>query len=183
MKKRLSRLLGGLCAILVLSGCATNITRVDTPPEPPSEKFSTFSKIAVRPVTIDAAFANSGPNQKASAKIQEVLFTRLQEINPDIHILDADEKAPKNALLIEPHVNEIKFIGGAARFWAGALAGSSGINMSAKFTDTKTNKEVANPTFYQHADSRAGAWSFGGADNAMLHRIANLIGDYFEKYQ
>ena len=87
------------------------------------------------------------------------------------------EQAPRT-LLIEPTITEIKFINGTARFWAGALAGSSMVVVQTRITEKETGQLIAEPEFYARAAAMAGAWSIGGADNAMLTRIANRVADY-----
>ncbi len=37
---------------------------------------------------------------------------------------------------------------------------------------------IAEPIFYARAAAMSGAYSLGGADNAMLVRIANRLSDY-----
>ncbi len=87
---------------------------------------------------------------------------------------------PPRRLLIEPRVEKIKFIGGGARFWAGALAGKSALLMRVRLSDADSGVLIAEPEFYQHAAAMAGAWTVGGADNAMLARTTTLIADYLK---
>jgi len=47
-----------------------------------------------------------------------------------------------------------------------------------RFSDADTGEEIADPEFYQHAAAMSGAWSMGGADNAMLARESTLIASY-----
>jgi hypothetical protein len=82
---------------------------------------------------------------------------------------------------VEPHILQLKFVSGGARFFAGALAGSSAVLMRVKFVDAHTGQVVADPEFYQRAAAYGGAWSIGGTDNGMLARIATVVQEYLDR--
>lgn len=158
--------------MVLLSACTTEIKATSTQNPPPSEPFKNFGQFNLQHVTVNSAFAKDDGNRKAAKKIDD----RLQLI------LGAQllrwEKGEGRTLEIEPKVQEIKFVGGGARFWAGALAGSSAVVMRVNFEDAETGASIASPTFYQHASAMGGAWSIGGTDNAMLDRVADIVNAY-----
>lgn len=166
-----------ILASFLFSGCATTYIKVDELENPPPKfKFADFSTYEMNDIIIAPEYDSSEANIKAKNKIQETLNSRLATI-----ITAWGQKqvqSPKGTLVIEPRISQIKFIGGNARFWAGALAGSSAINMEVTYRDKETGEVVAQPKFYQHANAMAGAWSIGATDNVMLDRIASLIIDY-----
>lgn len=84
-------------------------------------------------------------------------------------------------LVVELQIEELKFVGGGARFFAGALAGSSAVVMRMKLTDKQTGRVIADPEFYQRAAAMGGAWSFGGTDHGMLARIATVAQEYLQR--
>ncbi len=121
-----------------------------------------------------APFAGQDANEKAKAKLAVELDLR---INPLIETWKGRDP-PRGTLVIEPTIREIKFISGGSRFWAGAMAGDSAIVVSVVYRDKETGEIVASPEFYQHANAMGGAWSIGGADNAMLNRMAGIIAEF-----
>jgi hypothetical protein len=161
---------------LLLSGCVTRITSDVYQNPPPAEKFSRFTRIELRPIRLVAPYAGQEANEAALLKIQENLDLKMKPA------LEGWNAAPASGatrtLLIEPTITEIKFISGGARFWSGAMAGSSAVKLSARVTDQETGKVIATPEFYARAAAMGAAWSFGAADNAMLIRIANRLSDY-----
>lgn len=174
-----------LPALLVLSlgfafgGCATQVKSpvVNTARNPaPAESFSGFSRFELAPVSMPAPYAGQEANEAALKKIQENVDARLLPLMAAWNRIGAEK--PARTLVIRPAVTEIKFINGTARFWAGAMAGSSMVVLEAAFIEKETGREVALPEFYSRAAAMAGAWSMGGADNAMLVRIANRFSDY-----
>jgi hypothetical protein len=90
---------------------------------------------------------------------------------------DAGSKAEKvRTLLIEPKIEEMKFVPKAARMWVGAMAGSSYVLISMKITEKETGQVIATPMFYAHASAWSGAWGTG--DDSMLTRIASNMAGY-----
>ncbi len=167
-----------LTAILFLTGCATQIKTSVTTNPPPSEPLSNFTTFEMKPITLAPAYADNDTNKKALAKIQEYLTAGTSPVFISWNQVGATKAGDKRTLMIEPVVTEIKFIGGAARFWVGAMAGSSAVVMRATLTDKETGKIIATPEFYADAKAMSGAWSMGGADNYMLERIAGKLRDY-----
>ncbi len=116
-------------------------------------------------------------------KIDEYLLSRVLQIFPSLTVIKADEQLDgldRNSLLIEPFLDNIRFIGGAVRFWAGAMAGDSNVTLHVTFTDLSQDKIIAMPSFHQRAAAMAGAWSFGGHDKSMLTRIGDLAYEYVQ---
>jgi hypothetical protein len=174
-----------ILAILLLSlglacgGCATQVksTVVNTARNPaPAEKFADFSRFELAPIALLAPYAGQEGNEAAKKKIQENVDARLVALLASWNQVGGSK--PARTLVIEPTITEIKFINGTARFWAGAMAGSSIVVLEARITEKETGRVIAKPEFYARAAAMAGAWSIGGADNAMLTRIANRLSDY-----
>jgi hypothetical protein len=160
------------CLLYVLAFAASCTTEIYAPAAqnpPPVEPFRDFGQFKQEPVTLNPAYTEHGYNISAQAAVERNLQALLGPV------LQNWNKNTGRTLVIEPRIEEIKFIGGAARFWAGAMAGSSAIVMRVIYTDAETKQVIASPVFYQHANAMGGAWTFGGTDNAMLSRIATLI--------
>lgn len=149
---------------------------------PPSEALVAFDRYELRPAALATEYSNHDANKAALASFQRNLDERvgnwLQEQNarPAAH-------EPVRTLIIEPRIEKIRFIGKGARFWAGALAGSSQVLVKVKMTDQATGTVIAEPEFYQHAKGMAGAWTFGAADNSMLIRVASMTLQYLQDNQ
>ena len=169
---KLSRLFGfcGILSLALIQGCATNIKATTAQNPPPKEAFSAFGRIEVKPVVFRPGYAG---DNAGLAKIEENLKKDLSTT------LASWNKRPANGrtLVIEPVIEEMEFKHGAKRVLLGPMAGSSGVLMNVKISDT-SGQLIASPEFFQ----RAGAWSAGFLvgvhDNLMLTRVANLASDY-----
>lgn len=143
----------------------------------PTEAFSGFQHFEVQRITMGAPYAGQSANERALLKIQENFDERVGKL-----AADWNAKAPEGGrtLVIVPHIQDIKFISGGKRFWAGAFAGSSAVVLKIKFIDKATGAEVNSAEFYQRAAAMGGAWTMGGTDNGMLVRITEISANYIE---
>lgn len=175
MKRHLLSLL--FIAGLLAGGCATQIKTETTQNPPPAEKFANFTRFEMPKIALLPPYAGQEANERALVKIQENVNLRM---NPALQTWNssAPAGAPARTLRIETTIPEIKFINATSRVWAGAMAGSSAVIVRVKISEQETGKVIAEPIFYARAAAMSGAYSLGGADNAMLVRIANRLSDY-----
>ena len=147
---------------------------------PPTVALDAFDRFEIRPFAMDAPYAGQPANESAKQHLQENLDLRVQPVLAQWNAL-APRHDPQRTLLIEPTIRHIKFVSGAVRFWAGAFAGGTAALVTVKLSDPATGEVIAEPEFYQHADKRGAAWSFGATDKAMLIRVTAMITDYLQK--
>jgi hypothetical protein len=168
-------------AALAVSACGGG-TKIAPPPSTtnpaPAAKFSDFKTIDMRPIVIAPEFAAADANQKATRKIQEIVDANLSGVIASWN--STEHGATRGTLVIEPLITRIKFIGGGARFMVGAMAGNSAVSMEISFKEAETGQEIAKPVIYQRANAMVGSMSVGGADNAMLNRVAQMMTDYIK---
>ena len=160
---------------ILFAGCATNMTKPSGIPQASKVKFSEFAKVEMKPLAINEKFAESGANQKARRKIEGNLKNQVKTIFSNCTFLGENQEFSKTSdktLQIVPTIKEIKFIGGAARIWVGAMAGSSAVLMEVICKDSKSSEIVAQAEFYQEANAFSGAYSMGGTDNMMLDQVS-----------
>lgn len=166
--------------MLVLSACATNLSRATRGPEPAQVPLGDFQAVEVKAVSLSEPFAANTANQRALKKIDENVFLELKSVFPDLKRIEEGQSFSTGGktLQITPTIKEIKFISGGARFWVGAMAGSSAVLMEATFTDSSTGNVIAHPDFYREAGAHSGGWTVGGTDNKMLILISKDLADY-----
>ena len=168
------RLLLPAALALLCCACVTNIRPDVAGNPPPAEPFSHFQHFMLAPTVIAPAAAHE---TDAIAKVNQNIRQRVGGT------LSGWENRNQGGrvLNVEPRIVELKFVGGGARFFAGAMAGSSAVKMRVKFTDAQTGRMIADPEFYQRASAFGGAWSIGGTDNGMLARIATVVQQYLDR--
>lgn len=154
-----------------VTGCATNIHPTVTSNPPPTRAFSTFGMFEVKPMTV----ADSVEEPDAVAKIREVCGQKLTTL------ISGWSRGNGDTLVIEPRIQELKFVSGANRVLAGAMAGSSAVRITARFSDKTSGAVIAEPEFYQRAAAWGAAYTFGAQDNDMLKRICSVAEDYLRR--
>jgi hypothetical protein len=182
MSPRSTRALASLLIafVSISTACATNLPKASIAPQPVSVRLNTFSEVTLLPATIAGEYANSSANQKAARKINEVIESNARLLFTNLNVAEA---APSSGLVIKPEILAIKFIGGAARFWVGAMAGSSAVTMRVTLTDGSNGQKIGEAEYYRSASAFAGGIGFGRADNQMLEIVAQDIIGYLRNSQ
>ena len=170
--------------LFLVSGCATRITEVPAPVTRTKVPLGEFERVVLVKSKIADKYAGRGANIKAANKIDEHLEIGLRGIFDQLEVKGFDETEADNystssankVLLIKPYIKQIKFIGGAARFWVGAMAGSSVVIMDVAYQDAASGEKLSEPGFQRVANAFSGA--FGIADNRMLNDVAQDVINY-----
>lgn len=170
MKKHIALLM----VVAVLSACATQIKPTRTQNPPPAEPLANFQRFEVMPIQASTEAAREA---KALAQIDTNLREKLLATTSAWQTGDPAGRT----LRIEPHVEQLKFVGVAGRFWVGPLAGSSAVVMRVRLVDAATGRVIAEPEFYQRAAAMGGAFTVGGSDYGMLVRIATTAQQYLQR--
>ncbi|MDY0021332.1 hypothetical protein [Arenimonas caeni] len=178
-----ARFLRQLGAVLLLAGLSTAVVakediKASSATNPaPSEALSGFDRFEVAKITMGAPWAGQRPNEAALVNLQANLDERIGPWLAEVNARPAANE-PERVLRIEPYVAGIRYISGGKRVFAGAFAGKSRVLLRVRLVDAASGELVAEPEFYQHAAGMAGAYSFGGADKAMLERVTGLVVEY-----
>lgn len=164
--------------VLLMSFAATALAEPPQNP-PPTSAFAGYDKYELMPIAMGPPYAGDKGKEAAKDKIQGYMNT---ETNPIIEQWNknAADGTRGQSLVIEPRIEKLKVVSGTARFWAGALAGDSYVVMKVRFVEQPSGALLAEPVFYQRAAAMSGAWTFGGQDKDMMHRIVALVNLYLE---
>jgi hypothetical protein len=181
----MNRWLIPMIALVVLAGCASDPARRETIIKEQSQRLpaptaslSSYGKFELKPIEM----VDSVANDQAKAAVVKDLDTRVQaRVQPVLTRWNADARSgPGTArtLIVQPRVTQLRVIGGATRFFAGAFAGDSSITMDLELRDAATGAVIAKPSIVRNADAMAGAWSVGATDQNLLDYIADIASQY-----
>lgn len=157
---------------------AAPVQRPTTDPQPATVRFSTFSTVVMKPVTIAPEYANGGASQRALSRINGELIKNMRQPFPNLQESGSAADTGAHTLLIEPRIEGLRFISGGARFWVGGMAGSSAVRMKVTFKDGTSGAIIAAPEFYRQSNAWEGGMSVGASDNAMLRQITEDVAGY-----
>lgn len=146
---------------------------------PPLKSFSEFGNYELKPI------AMSAPVMEDEDKVQ-VVQDLGSKLNARITPLLDNWRAKKgqsitgSVLIIEPTVQKLRVVSGAARFWLGAMMGDSFIDLGLKITDSETRQVIATPRVQQSASAWGGAWTIGATDRNLLDYVTDIAHRYLE---
>lgn len=174
-----------LFAGLLVAACAPNPATLESVARsesarlpPPTRKLSTFADYQLKPMALSPAVQAEQGKVEVAAQLEADLKAEIQPL------LDKWMSAPANGrtgtLVIEPHLASLKVVSGGARFWAGAFAGESAIDMDLWLIDAASGEQIAKVRIAQSADAMTGAWSIGKSDDNLLVYVSSIAGQYLE---
>jgi hypothetical protein len=85
---------------------------------------------------------------------------------------------PPQSLLVQADVSDIHIVHGAARFWAGAFAGKSYMNLNLKLKDASTGKVVREKKISSSNNAWAAAWVGGSSDRTLPADMGKIAAGY-----
>jgi len=147
--------------------------------EPSKVKFSEFAAVELKPFGIAAEHAEHKGNQKSAAVMDDLLQQELRILFPKMKVLAAGAEFSKTAartLQIAPMISNIRKVSAGARVWAGAMAGSSYVEVQVTYQDSSTGEVIAQPQFRRSVSGWTDAW--GAEGNQLRDQLCRDIANY-----
>jgi len=85
---------------------------------------------------------------------------------------------PGKTVYIEGKILDMRIAGESARFWGGALAGTSFMNVYIELTDASTEEIIHQKIVTTQGNPMAAAWSFGATDRNLSSDLGKIVGEY-----
>jgi hypothetical protein len=140
----------------------------------PSVALSSYGKFELKPIQLSDAVQRESNKVLAAQQLDATVRSRLE---PLLAEWAAGGRGGKT-LVIQPRVESIRIIGGANRFFAGALAGDSHIDMDLELKDATTGAVIAKPRVHRSSNAMAGGWSVGATDRNLPNYMAEIWRQY-----
>jgi hypothetical protein len=90
---------------------------------------------------------------------------------------DSGQSYDEPTLFVNAILTNLRIVSGAGRFWGGAFAGRSNMNISVKLTDAN-GLLIAEKELIGAPSAFSSTWSFGGADSGLPQKMGFLLGDF-----
>ena len=169
----------------LLTACAADPERIEAVGAaeaerlgPPSKPLSTFASFEVAPlVYVDGIKADDG-KMKEAAEFETLYKTEIGQLFDSWTANPAEGSS--GTLVLEGTLTGLRVVSGGARFWVGAMAGDSFIDMDLKLVDKSTGEELIRHRVYRDADSMTGAWSVGKSDQNLDQYVVEIVRQYLE---
>ena len=136
-----------------------------------------YSKLVFQGLTADSQISTEYPtalpeceSAAMAAVISKNLFGAVEKEKEGVKYHDA--------LLVKGSVVNMRIVSGAARFWVGAMAGTSDMSVRLTFTDAATGAVVREKLLSTANNPFGAAWTFGGSDRSLPADMGRIIGEY-----
>lgn len=175
-----------LALCLVFAGCAASPERLESIGRaesarlaPPTKRFSSYANYEFKAMVLSSAVSSDEGKIEAARELESILRAKLQPLLNEWKVFPATGRS--GTLFIEPQLVSLKVVSAGARFWAGAFAGDSSIDMDLLITDQNTGQQIAKPRITRNADAMTGGWSVGKSDQNLFDYIASIAYYYMAK--
>lgn len=168
-----------VCSCATGQGIQQSESAVKAPPVAILEK--PYGEIFVCEVETTPALKND--YGEALKDCQSTLVVSLLKRNKykRIEPTNSSETYGKSALLVKITVSDMRIASFGARFWVGAMAGSSYMYIRMALVDAETQKIVREEDFNSANNPFAAAWTFGANDRSLPADMAEIMAAYIDK--
>ena len=146
------------------------------PADPPLAKK--YLNIVVPDFTATPEIKKDYPDALNECQANLVWALENQKTFKNVARAKSGMKYPAGSLLVQANVADMRIVHGAARFWGGAFAGSSYMNLDLKLIDATTNKVVREKTISSANNAWAAAWVGGSSDRTLPADMGKMVAGY-----
>lgn len=168
--------------LLLLAGCAANPEKVQQVADDeaarlqaPTKPLSSFAEYELKPMTFAGAIE---AEERKLTEAREFEQNLRAKILPLLEEWRESSTGGLGTLLIESEIKGLRIVSGGARFWAGAFAGESFIDLDLRLIYDATGEAISDVRIYRDAGSMAGAWSIGRSDQNLDEYMVTIIHEY-----
>lgn len=144
---------------------------------PADVSLTAYGTYELKPVNMSAEVGAQPEKVAVAGQFRQTLEARLNPMLAD-WTARANPANRGRTLIIQPTVVALRIVSGAARFWVGAMAGDSTIDVDLTLIDKEANREIARVRIAKSTGGMAGAWSFGASDRNLIEYAADITQGY-----
>ncbi len=177
-----------LAVLALAAGCASNPAKrqkiIDDEVgrmRPPEVALGSFGSFEVTPIAMSAEVQEKPEKVAVANDLGQRLEAQLRP-TLDGWAAAAPAAAKGRTLVIQPTVVSLRIVGGGARFWLGAMAGDSTIDVDLQLVDKATGRAIAKERIAKSSGGMSGAWSMGATDKNLTQYVIDIANAYLVKY-
>lgn len=170
-----------LSLLFLLTACGGQPAKPDNQaeaqqPDPPLAMK--YQNIVVRDLSATPEIKKDYPEALKECQANLIGELANQKTFRSVALAAPGKKCPPKTLLVQARVSDIHIVHGAARFWAGAFAGSSYMNLDLKLTDAATGKVLREKEVSSANNAWAAAWVGGSSDRTLPADMGKIVAGY-----
>ena len=168
-------LVGVVGAVMFLTACGGATSRYDAATVAQLQSKFASTVVVVNPYTPKEQW--EGVNEHlATSRAMTVAYLQQHRIFKQV-LMTAPATSSDRVVLVDALLNDFRIVHGAARFFGGALAGSSYMNFSVTLTDG-SGKQLAGNLIESANNAYGAAWSGGSSDRSLPSDMGGVLGEY-----
>lgn len=160
--------------LFLLVSCVGTQNQQDQAAAPSVKKLDKhYDTLLFSPFTANAEIATDYP--QAAKELQHSMMTTLQMEKQfkKIDIVSNNPSTDGRTLIIKVNITDLRIVNGAARFWGGAMAGSSGVELNLQLIDSASQKVIRDEKMSSWNNAFGAAWS--GSDSTLLDDMGKIV--------
>ncbi len=168
-----------ISCITMLMSCASYRTEVVKISDDELKSNLYYENIIFKKFTISDSIPKIPDIDLAINECELVAINTLEKRNTFKTIKKDDGTIPsEKSLLVEGTLTDFRVVSGAARLWAGAMAGRSHMKIYVKLIDASSGAVVAEKELVGVPSGLGAAYSFGASDRKLPMQMGILIAEY-----
>jgi hypothetical protein len=172
---------------LLLTACAADPVNIQSVAEEevsllaaPTRPLSEYAEFELLDMTFSAAIRREPGKMREAREDESAFHAKIAPLLWDWD--DANIEGASGKLIVETKLERLKVVSGGARFWAGAWAGDSYIDMSLRLIDASSGEVISQVLIRRNANAMTGAWSIGKSDQNLDQYVVSIVYQYLTDY-
>lgn len=142
----------------------------------PDKPLSAFASYELKPMTLSPEVTAKADKVEESAVLEAKIKEKLQPLFNEWSTSNKPDSS--GTLIVRSELVKLRIVGGGARFFTGAFAGDSFIDLDLTLIDGSDNSVIARPRIVKNAGAMGGAWSVGKTDRNLHDYVAYIVHQY-----
>jgi hypothetical protein len=169
----------GLCGCASSGGGKQEESAVQTPTVQPLEKK--YSELIIYEIETTPELKKDYEQELKDCQTTLVNYLLEKNKYKRVESVKNNETYGSSALLVKIKVSDMRIASFASRFWVGAMAGSSYMNIQMNLVDAVTGNSVRDMDFNSTNSAVAASWNLGATDRSLPANMAETMADYLDK--
>lgn len=180
MKTRLVYLILIAFCLVALCACGGGSTQQKKAAEPAAPAFRldrAYHEIIADDVELALALRENYP--LAAGQFESAMLSQLRTKSNFTKVgKERDVAITADTLIVDVGITDMRIVSGGARFWGGALAGRSYINVLIELKDAATNTVLHRKEMSSVNNAFGAAWTGGSTDKSLPTDMGRIVAEY-----
>jgi len=180
MKRRTLYVVLMVCCIVALCACSSGSSRQKKAAAPAAPAFTldkAYHALLVEDVEMVVSLRGHYP--LAAGQLEAAMLAQLQTKSAFTEVGKARAVAlTADTLIVDANISDMRIVSGAARFWGGAMAGSSYINVHLELKDAVSGQVLHTKELSSANNAFGAAWTGGSTDKSLPGDMGRITAEY-----